>query len=127
VAKARVRQRFGAVGFQDQIAKLAFLFRQRLGFLFGRQARADIEICLTFVGAEIQDFKGAERFAFGFQFALHLDEPFACGVDAELAEVCGDLFAPELFGHGGGRAAAAEKIRHQIAFVAAGFDNSFQN
>ena len=47
-------------------------------------------------------------------------------MDAELAEVGGDPFAPELFGHGGGRAAAAEEVRHQVAFVAAGFDDAFE-
>src|SRR5207247_7390441 len=79
---------------------------------------------LTFVTAKIQDLKCAERFAAGLQLALHLDEPLARGVDAELAEVGGDPFAPELFGHGGGRAAAAEKVRHQIAFVAAGSEDA---
>ena len=44
----------------------------------------------------------------------------------ELAEIGGDPFAPELFGHGGGRAAAAEKVGHEIAFVAAGFDDAFE-
>ena len=74
---------------------------------------------MAFIAAEVEDLEGAEGLAGGLLLALHADEPLAGGVDAELAEVGGDPFAPELFGHGGGRAAAAEKVRHQIAFVAA--------
>ena len=81
---------------------------------------------LALVPAEVEHLEGAEGFAGGLQLALDLDEPLARGVDAELAEVGGDPFAAEFFGHGGGRATAAEKVRHQIAFVAAGFENSFQ-
>ena len=56
----------------------------------------------------------------GLLLALHADEPLARRVDAELAEVGGDPFAPELFGDGGGGAGAAEEVGHQIAFIAAG-------
>jgi hypothetical protein len=89
-------------------------------------APGDVEIGLALVAAEVEHLEGAEGLAAGLQLALHLDEPLAGGVDAELAEVGGDPFAPELFGHGGGRAAPAEKVRHQIAFVAAGFDDALQ-
>jgi hypothetical protein len=118
--------RLGAVGFQDQIAELLFLAGERLFLLFAGEPPGDVEIGLALVAAEVEHLEGAEGFAAGFQLALHLDEPLARGVDAELAEVGGDPFAPELFGHGGGRAAAAEKVRHQIAFVAAGFEDTFK-
>ena len=45
---------------------------------------------------------------------------------AELAEIGGDPFAPELFGDGGGRAVPTEEVRDQIAVVAAGFDDTFE-
>ena len=91
-------------------------------FFLAVRSTADVEIGLALVAAEVEHLEGAERLAAGLQLALHLDEPLARGVDAELAEVGGNPFAPELFGHGGGRAAAAEEIRHQITFVAAGLE-----
>jgi hypothetical protein len=119
-----VGQRLGAVGFEDEVAKFLLFLRQG-GFLFlPAESPGDIQICLTLVAAEVQDFKGAERLARRLQLALDGDEPLARGVDAEFAEVSGDPLAPELFGHSGGCAAAAEEVGYQIAFVAAGFDNS---
>jgi hypothetical protein len=38
-------------------------------------------------------------------------------VDAKLAEVGGDPFAPEFFGDSGGCAAAAEEVSDEVAFV----------
>ena len=100
--------------------------RERLLFLFAGKTASHVEVRLAFVAAKVQDLEGAEGFACGLQFTLHLDEPLARGVDAELAEVGGDPFAPELFGHGRGRAAATEEVGHEIAFVAAGFDDAFE-
>ena len=108
--KARVRQRFGAIGFQNQIAELGFLARKRLLFLFAREPPGDDEIRLALVTAKVKHFEGAESLACGLQLTLDLDEPLARGVDAELAEVGGDPLAAQLFGHGGGCATAAEKV-----------------
>ncbi len=47
-------------------------------------------------------------------------------MDAELAEIAGDPLAPELFGHGGGGARAAEEIGDEVAFVGAEFDDAFE-
>ena len=100
--------------------ELAPAFRKR------RQAAAlQTEIGLTLVAAEVQHLEGAERFPIGLQLTLDLDQSFSSRVNPELAEVCGDPFTPELLGHSRSRAATAEEVRHQIAFVAAGFDNPF--
>ena len=122
--EARVRQGLGAVGFQDQPAELRLLLRQRLFFLFSGESARHIQIGLALIASEVQHFKGAEGFAGSFQLALHLNQSFSSRMNAELTEVGDDPFAAQLFGHGSRRAATAEKIRHQIAFVAAGLDNA---
>ena len=114
------------VGAQDQLAELAFLLRQRLFLLLAGQPTADVEIGLALVAAEVQHLEGAERLVGRLQLALHADQALARGVDAELAEVGGDPLAAELLGDGGGRAGAARRNRRQVAFVAAGFDDAFE-
>ena len=124
--EACARQGLGAVGLEDQIAEFLFLTGERLLLLLAGEPPSDIEVGLALVAAEVEHLEGSERFAAGLQLALHLDEPLARGVDAELAEVGGDPLAPELFGHRRRRAAPAEKVRHQIAFVTAGIDDAFE-
>ena len=81
---------------------------------------------MALVAAEVQDLEGPEVLARCLQLALHADQPLARGVDGELAEVGGDPFAAEFFGHGRGRAGAAEEVGDKIAFVAAGSDDAFE-
>ena len=119
-ARATTLQRRGAVGFQDQVAELLFLAGDCPVLLFAGEPPGDVEIGLPLVAAEVEHLEGAKGLAAGLQLALHLDEPLARGVDAELAEIGGDPFAPELFGHGGGRTAAAKEIGHEVAGIAAG-------
>ena len=47
-------------------------------------------------------------------------------MDAKLTEVCSDPLSTELFGHSGSRSAADEKISDDVAFVAAGLNDSLQ-
>jgi hypothetical protein len=116
----------GLVGAQDQFAELASFLRQGLFLLRAGQAAADVEIGLPLVAAQVQHLEGAEILLGGLLFALHADQALARGVDAELAQVGGDPFAAELFGHGGGRAGAAEEVGDEVAGVAAGFDDAFE-
>lgn len=106
--------------------ELLFFLRQRLLFLFDGKVTTDIEIRLAFIATKVEHLKGAKTFAGGFQLALDLDEPLACRVNAELTQVGGNPLSPQLFRHGGRGAASAEEIGHQIAFVAAGFNKTFQ-
>ena len=105
-------------------AELLLLASERLLFLLAGQARGHIQIRLAFIAAEVEHIERAKRFARCLQLALHTDEPLARGVNTELAEIGGDPFAPQLLRHR--RAAAAEKVRHQIAFVAARFDDALE-
>ena len=126
VEEARVRERLGAIGAQDQLAELALLLRQRLFLLFAAEPAADVEVGLALVTAEVQYLEGSERLARRLQLALHLDQPLARGVDGELAEVGADPLAPELLRHRRRGAGAAEEVGDEIAFVAAGFDDAFE-
>ena len=109
--------RRGFVSLQDQIAELLFLAGDCPVLLFAGEPPGDVEIGLALVAAEVEHLEGAEGLAAGLQLALHLDEPLARGVDAELAEVGGDPLAPELFRHRRRRAAAAEEIGHEVAGI----------
>jgi hypothetical protein len=99
----------GLVGAQDQFAELAFFLRQRLRLLCARQAPTHVQIGLPLVAAKVQHLEGAEILLGSFLFALHPDQSFARGVDAEFSKVGGDPFPPQLFGNGGSRAGAAKE------------------
>jgi hypothetical protein len=119
-------QRLCLVGAQDQLAELArLLFECRL-LLRPGQPPADIEVGLPLVAAEVQHLEGAERLAVGLKLPLHADQPLAGRVNGELAEIGGDPLATELLGDGGGGARADEEVGDEVAFVAAGIDDSFQ-
>ena len=76
--------------------------------------------------AQIEDFKGAVVFAFGFQLPLHADHALSSSVDGELAQVADHPLAPQFFCNGSSGAGAAEEVGHQVAFVGRGFDNAFE-
>lgn len=118
--EACVRQRLGSIGVQDEFPKFRLLLGKRLFFFLAGEPPGNVQIGLALVAAKVEHLKGAERFTGGLQFALDLNEPLARRVNPELAEVRGDPFAAKLFRHSSRRAASAEKVRHQIAFVAAG-------
>ena len=126
VEETSIRQRLGAVGFQDQLTELRLLLRQRLFFLLSSEPSGNIQIGLAFVAAQVQHLEGAEGLTGGFQLALDLNQPLARRVNPELAEVGSDPFAAQIFGHSRRRAATTEKVRHQIAFVTAEFENALK-
>ncbi len=70
---------------------------------------------LAFVLAEILD---DERL-----HASDAEQALAGGVDGEASEVAGDPAAIELFGDGGGGAAAYEAIQHQTIRAGGGLDD----
>ena len=47
-------------------------------------------------------------------------------MNGELAQVGGDPFAAQLFGHGGGSTGAAEEVGDQVAFVGRSSDDAFK-
>ena len=81
---------------------------------------------LAFVTAEVVNVESTIRLAFVVQFALQFDEALAAGVDGEPAEVRHDPATPQPLRHRARRAAAAEKIGNEVAFVAAGLDDAFE-
>jgi hypothetical protein len=97
-----------------------------LFFLFPAEPPADVEVGLALVAAEVEHLEGAERLACRLQIPLHLDQPLAGGVDAELAEIAGDPLAPELFSHGGGGAGTAEEIGDNVSGITARFNYANQ-
>jgi hypothetical protein len=121
-----LRQRLGAIRSEYQLSELLLLARQGLFLFRAREPPANVQVGLAFVAAEVEDLEGAKRLAGGLELALHLNEALARGVDGELSEIGGDPFAAELFGDGGGRAGADEEIGDQVAGVAAGFDDAFE-
>ena len=117
---------FGAVGPQDQGQESLFPGR-KLGLLLGlAQVRIDAHVVLALVFAEVQDFKGAVVPVVFLELALDPDEALARGVNGEFAQVRANPFAAQLFGHGRRGPGPAKKIRHQIAFVGRGFDDTFE-
>jgi hypothetical protein len=50
----------GFVGAQDEVAEVAFLLGEGLGFLLLGEAASDVEVGLAFVATEVQDFEAAE-------------------------------------------------------------------
>ena len=82
-------------------------------------------IVLALVLAQVQNLEGAVVLALCLQLPLHADHALARRVDGELAQVAGDPFAPQLFGHGRRRAGTAEEVSDEIAFVGGGFDDAF--
>jgi hypothetical protein len=63
VEEGGVGQRLGAVGFEDEVAEFLLFLRQGGSLFLPAESPGDIQIRLTLVAAEVQDFKGAERFA----------------------------------------------------------------
>ena len=116
----------GLVGAQGQLAELVFLLREGLDLLGCRHAAANGEIRLSFVAAEVQDFKGAEILLGCLLLALYADQALACGVNGEFTKIGGNPFAPQLLGYRGSRSGTAEKVCDQIAFIAARLDDSFK-
>lgn len=117
--QARFGERLGFVSAENQLAELAFLLRERFFLLRSAQSSADVEVGLTFVAAEVQDFEGAEVFAAFLELALDADEALACGVDRELAEVRAYPLPTKFLGDRSRCAGATEEVCHQIPFVAA--------
>ena len=81
---------------------------------------------LPLVAAEVVNVERAIRLAFVVKLALKLDQALAAGVDGEPPEVGHDPAPPQPLGHCAGRAAAAEEVGDEIAFVGAGFDDAFE-
>ena len=94
--------------------------------LLAAQAAGNIQVGLPLVAPEVEHFKRAEGLACRLRFPLHLDQPLAGGVDAELAQVRGNPLAPQLLRHRRRGAGTAEEIGDEIAFVRAGVDNAFE-
>ena len=119
--EAGLRQWLGAIGLQDQVAKLLLPAGERLLLLLlltGEPA-GDVQVDLTFVSSQVQNFERTERVVHGLPLALDLNEPLARGVDGELAEVGDEPLASQLLGNGSGRPAAAEEVGHKVALIAA--------
>jgi len=90
------------------------------------EGEIDARVRLTLVAAQVQHLEGAEIFVRRLQLTLHADQALARGVDPELAEVRGDPLAAQFLRYRRRSAGAAEEIGDQIAFVAAGLDNAFE-
>src|SRR6185312_15434050 len=99
---------------------------QRLFLLRAAQATADIEIGLALVATQVQHLERAEILVGRLELTLHTDQALACGMDGELAEVAGDPLAAKLFSNGGGGAGAPKEIGDQVALVATGFNDAFE-
>jgi hypothetical protein len=94
--------------------------------LLRRKSTADVEISLTLVSAEVQDFEGSEVLLRGFQLTLYADQSLAGGVDAELTQVSCNPLPRELFSYGCSRTRAHEKVSDQVALVGARLDDALQ-
>ena len=72
---------------------------------------------LSLVLAQVEYFKGAVVFTFGFELPLDADQPLAGCMNSELTQVSNNPLATQPFGHGGGGAGTAKRIGDQVAFV----------
>ena len=126
VERGKASRLLRAVGPQDQVEERRFFFFQLLALLFFAQVGVDADVVLAFIFAQIENFKGTIVLALGLELPLDADHPLTCGVNGEFAQIADDPLASQLFGHRGGSARAAEEVGHQVAFVRAGFDDSFE-
>ena len=101
----------GLVGAQDEVAEIVFLLGEGCGFLLRGLTAADVEIGLSFVAAEVENFEGAKVLVGGLFLTLNADETFASGMDCKLAEIGGNPLAAQLFGNGSGCAGADRRNR----------------
>ncbi len=72
---------------------------------------------LPLVAAEVVDVERAVGLALVVQLALQLDQPLAAGVDGEPAQVAMIQRRPKPLRHCARRAAAAEEVGDEVAFV----------
>ena|SRR5436309_14508471 len=82
---------------------------------------------LPLVAAEVVNVERAIRLASFVELALELNQALAASVNREPAEIAHDPAPPEPFRYRASRPAAAEEVGDEIAFVAAGFDDAFEN
>ena len=95
--------------------------------LFLRTFQAILLPPLAFVAPEIVNIKSPVRLACGVKLALEFDQAFAGRMNRKAPEVRHDPASPQTFCHRARRAAAAEEIRDEVAFVAAGADDAFED
>lgn len=76
--------------------------------------------------AQVQNLEGPVVLACFLAFALHADEPFAGGVDGELAEIRDDPLPAQLLRHRRRGAGTAEEVGDDVVFVGGGFDDTFE-
>jgi len=115
---------FCFVGSQDQREEIGLFGFELLVLFFFAQVGVDADEVLPFVTAEVENLKSAIVVAGLLPLALHADQPFACRVNGELAEIADNPLAIQFLGHRRGGAGPAEEIGDDVVFVGGGVDDA---
>ena len=116
VKRRGVFQLLRLIGFKNQLQKSRLLCHKLFLPLFLAQIFIDAHIMLTLIPAKIEHLKGTIGLAFFFKLPLYPKQTFSCGMDGELAQICGYPLAAKLFSDCRERSRTAKEIGYEVTF-----------